>query len=898
MPPCLCADMRFDNIPTLLGAVKISKGAGHSLSRTRRARRPAAACGSAALSFILPVLILLSAYIALGVYPFGEKSLLLVDMYNEYIHYFAYLGRALGGEGSLLRSWQMGMGLNMTGLIAFYAASPLNLIVALAPVHYQTEAVLVLTLLKIGLCGLAFYLYARKAFPSVLPAALPLAVAYALSGYTVAYSSNIHWLDGVMLLPIAVLGTERLLCEKKWGLLAGSLVYIFFTSYYIAYMTGIFLVLYMCASHIAREGGPRGLPGSLARLAGCAALAAGCCAFLLLPAFLELVSGQSALWNVDLSWSLDIPLTQLAGKLLPGAYDSLTDAGLPNIYSSVAGLLGAVLFFCASRAHRPEKLAFGALAAVLLLSFSCDILDLAWHAFEVPTWFPARYSFLFTFLVLHLALRGAQAGGMRAWPVVGGAALLLLLFLEAAIQRHHFLTLWHALPGMGLVLLYGGLFLLGAGRRRAAALLLTVLVCAECALHAHGVVQGMDEQFGYKRRAAYTGYRDAYAPVLRQMEALEDGVSRVEIAEQPNANAPLSLGYRGISHYSTTTDQGLNALLRALGYNTGTINEVRFAQVTPLTNGLLGVRWLLARDDPGGGYEMAAQTGDVRLYRNTAAFPLAFFADGAALSFNASDADPFAWQNALLKAAGVVEASPCTQLEITGETLINLEREQKDGYIEYRRLNPAEPGYIDFTVANPDGREAYAFLPVHARRFAKATAYVNGGGDGCRELAYRANTVLSLGSGDTPRLRMEINSARAQIRDAYFYALDLELAAAAAQSARDNALRFSRFDDMAVDGTVTAPRDGAVVTSFPYDSGWYIEVDGEKVQQEPFAGVFLAFKIPQGTHGVCMRYSPPGFLPGMAVSCLSVAVWLLAARRGAWRQSVSRVHPLRARQRK
>ena len=831
------------------------------------------------LAFALPVLLLLMAYRSVGVFPFGDKSLLLVDMNNEYIDYFAHLNRTVREGGSFLRSWEMGMGLNMMGLIAFYAGSGLNLLVVLAPPACLTEAVLILTLLKVGLCGVFFRLYARYAFSKELSEGVVLAasVAYALCAYNLAYSSNIMWLDGVAMLPLVLLGIEKLLRENRSGLFAGSLVYVFLSSYYIGYMVGIFSFLYFTAVFFAGESSWRCYSAKLKRFLLSAAVAAGCCAFLLLPAFFELKNGQSALWSLSLSWELDISLTALGAKLLPGTFDTLTDAGLPNIYTSVAALMGCALFFIRKQASRREKLVFGALLGVLLLSFACSLLNLAWHAFEDPTWFPARFSFVFSFLLLYLALRGAR-DLQKCSPaaVFAAAGVLILLFVEVGIQRYRFVALHSVLLGIGLVLSYAALALLlrpGRLRKGLCAILgvmLPVLVCAEAAYNARDTVWKMDELFGYKTRAGFYDFEDTFSPAVQWVRG-RDETARTEILQQRNANGGMALGYPGISHYSTTTDQTLNSLLRGLGYNTGTINEVRFALSTPLTNGLLGIRYVLSTEPLGEGYAQVAELGQAGVYQNTLAFPLAYFADDAVLDVSLSG-DPFAYQNELIAALSGEGQPVFTPVTVEAERLENIERTQEGDATVYKLINAAEEGHIVFTLSNPGGDPAYAFLPLANRKFVKATAYVDDDEQGQRVLAYRSNSIINLGAGEAVTLRITLSAGTARLRGLYFYALDLHAAQAAANQATESGMQFDRFEDTYVSGTITAPRDGVLATSIPYDEGWHVTVDGQRAQWREVSGVFLALELSQGAHRIEMRYLPQGFVAGCALSVGTIAL--------------------------
>ena len=69
------------------------------------------------LAFIIPIFIFLIVLISAKVYPFGEKSILISDLSNEYIDYLSWYKTMLMGKHSFVYSWNFGMGMNMFSTI-------------------------------------------------------------------------------------------------------------------------------------------------------------------------------------------------------------------------------------------------------------------------------------------------------------------------------------------------------------------------------------------------------------------------------------------------------------------------------------------------------------------------------------------------------------------------------------------------------------------------------------------------------------------------------------------------------------------------------------------------------------------------------------------------------------
>ena len=70
--------------------------------------------------------------------------------------------------------------------------------------------------------------------------------------------------------------------------------------------------------------------------------------------------------------------------------------------------------------------------------------------------------------------------------------------------------------------------------------------------------------------------------------------------------------------------------------------------------------------------------------------------------------------------------------------------------------------------------------------------------------------------------------------------------------------------------------------TIPEDPGWQIYVDGAEVPVENAMEIFMAAKIPEGTHEVELRFVAPGLKAGIAIgalSCLICVVWAIRHRK-------------------
>ena len=133
-------------------------------------------------AFFVPVIILTVIFAQRGIFPFGEESYLRTDMYHQYAPFFSEFRHKLTTGGSLLYSWDIGMGVNFAALYAYYLASPVNWLVALCPQGLVIEFMTYMIVLKTGLCGLSFAWYLQKHNRTIRFGAGYFGVFYALSG--------------------------------------------------------------------------------------------------------------------------------------------------------------------------------------------------------------------------------------------------------------------------------------------------------------------------------------------------------------------------------------------------------------------------------------------------------------------------------------------------------------------------------------------------------------------------------------------------------------------------------------------------------------------------------------------------------------------------------------------
>ena len=83
------------------------------------------------------------------------------------------------------------------------------------------------------------------------------------------------------------------------------------------------------------------------------------------------------------------------------------------------------------------------------------------------------------------------------------------------------------------------------------------------------------------------------------------------------------------------------------------------------------------------------------------------------------------------------------------------------------------------------------------------------------------------------------------------------------------------YDETSVNGHITVTTPGSLVLSVPYETGWTVKVNGEKVENlELFEKTFISIPLTQGEHTISISFYPGGFNLGIIVSLISIAAFV------------------------
>ncbi len=215
---------------------------------------------------------------------------------------------------SLLYSWESGGGSSFLGNYFNYLSSPFTVLIFLFDKADISFAITALVIVKCMASAVTFTYYLKVSQKRHSYVSAAFGVFYAFCAYFLAYYWNIMWIDGMILLPLIVLGIEQLVHNGKGRSLhrrAGSAaaVQLLYGLYGVHFLCSVLLGLLpddrqtptgkeRRKAHHSGEVQRQNLMrhpflNRCARFAGFSLLAGGLCAVTLLPTYF-LLRGSSA----------------------------------------------------------------------------------------------------------------------------------------------------------------------------------------------------------------------------------------------------------------------------------------------------------------------------------------------------------------------------------------------------------------------------------------------------------------------------------------------------------------------------------------------------------------------------------------------------------------------------
>lgn len=784
-------------------------------NETKKKKNPAAIC--MILSFIVPVVILAAAYFMKGIYPGGPNTILTYDLKAQYMPFFSSLRYIGSSDNSIFLSMSGALGNNFWGM-AYYIFSPMTWVTVLFPLDSMPTALYCTTLLRIGLCGLCFYSYLIYTYDKEkhYTGAFLISCCYALMSYNVGYSVNLMWLDAVYMLPLILIGVERILKDKNTLVLTVTVAFSMICNYYITCMSLVFVAFYTLIrlTELKKWNIKKFLQLVSSGLLGiCISMS------VVLPGVWALRSGKLDEGTDEIVSFFRYNLIDVLGQFFSGKYDTVLDDGLPFVFCGTGTLLMVIMYFVGKKTGLRIKCLYGALVVFYLFSMCFVPLDRAMQGFSDPTCFEVRYAFAVCGLLLILAYRSLddicdilfKHNVTLKIKYVAGALIILELFMNSSI-----------------------------------------------------LIAGLMVELRYRPT-------EEYDMILKSKRALVESISdeefyRISDDYPYTDNDGAWLGYNGFGYFSSSYNLSVMDYLGSLG-ECQTYHLLKDKDRTPLEESLLGAKYKLSFIVGRTYDDIIGTDGFFTLSRNTDALSLGYmvYTDESRETSKIS-ANAFENQNNLAKdLSGLdedvfIELDPYEYEEINTEGCskhIRLSIETKEDapvwmYIEQSDWNEIKKNSTDYD--NPQTK-----LIVNGEEWGEF---------------WKTDSTFAIFLGDYKageKIDIETLSTvyHGSIHVDY---IDEKTYSSVIAVLKQRELELSEHSSGHFKGKIDAGEGGNMILTLPKMDGWKISVDGNSIEYGSYRDVLITLPLTAGVHDIDIRYISPGVYAGLAIGVVSLII--------------------------
>lgn len=841
-------------------------------------------------AFCLPVILMLLAFLVMGIYPAGENQIAVIDMYHQYVPFLGELQEKLQSGGSLFYTWNGAGGSNFWNLLAYYGASPLNLILVLFPKKFLMEGVTLILLLKIGLAGSTMAVYLRaivweKDKRSADISLVGFATLYALCSYVMAYYWCIMWMDAVALLPLCILGLHKILDGRSGVFYTVCLALVVFINYYMAIMVCIFILFYYPVLYFIKVQGESAghFFKTTGRAVGYSLLGVLMSAVMLLPTWMSMQSTYYISADMPEKTELYNDLLDILNQMLPNAELTYRE-GLPNLYCGMFVVILLVFYWISRTIPLREKLLNGAFLVFLIFSLNINKLDFIWHGFHFPNQLPYRYTFMICFLLIAMAYQVFQrVDEIRVnhlWILLAAGGGYYLLAQKILTEHIKDLDLF-VYSGLAWLALYVAILILyKKGRLPKNLLLILTVILLTCEM-ASNTCTSID-QVGTTQRSNYYANEADIAKLVKKTEGTDDRFGRTEMNDNYILNCPAMYHYKGISQFSSSLNANATALMEHIGVEGAPDkNRFNYNQTDPVTNAMLNIRYLIGKNLPidDSDFKQIAKSGNSRLYESIYPLSIGYMTADTIRTWNYEQENPFMVLDDYVRAVTQNKyTSVFTEIEPVDVSAANIELSSTgDGMWDSTLKNETKKSKTILTYQAQQTGKQYLFIEADD---ADAITVSQEKKDDKIEIRNDCGSIVNLGemdSGTEFTVTIEYKEGKGGSVVSHVCTMDEAVWQDAYKMLSASMLDVTDYGDSCLKGTINVQEDGVFVTSVPYEAGWKLKVDGHTREiNELIGGAWISTSLSAGEHQIELSFRPPGLIAGLLITLASIGLLIAA----------------------
>lgn len=809
-------------------------------------------------AFLIPILILL---ISLGInkfYPFGNKLLTMLDGYNQYPGFLNSFIESLKSHQSLFYSFKGLLGFNVFANYAYYTLNLTNLLFLFFKssniINFYTFSII----LKIGLCSLTMNIFLEYLNKS--KSNLYFSICYGLSIYNLTYYLNYMWFDSIILLPLVILGIEKIFKENKCLTYLISLSLAIICNFYMGYMICIFSVLYFIYKSITSKFKKNILKKYLIS----SLLAGFLSAIFILPTIFELINGKGTLFTNYTKdyFKFDLDFINVFYKLTFASFSNGDlEYGNPNIYVSIFVYVNLIMYFFNKNIKLKERITSLCLFVFFLLSMSFNFLDYFWQMMQMPIWYPVRYGFIFDFFIILLAYKNFQ-NYYKFKPltlIIIGLIIIILsitgFFTSGNLKDPENIMAKYIYLGISLLFIIYYILILNSDSFKKYVIIILLI---ELSLSTYVAFRNNGNEI--TKEEFYSQY-NLNSEILNNLNTIP--LERLSFEDKPIKNNGLLLNYNDINLFTSVRNKNTIEVLEKL-FNTSVLDDcnVNYLYNNPITNSLLNIKYYITKTNNLDYYEKINTINDYQIYQNNDVTSIGFLTTKEITKLKLTDKyiDNI---NKFVKTINNSDINILKEIDLKDSTVSCTSFCIINGTPEFNYEYTSDNNYFLFVHKDKTSTDKSNYQIIINDK-----TYTN------------PNIPYLINNKDEIKIQITTETSKSNNYKYHVYLVSYDEYLKLIQNINENKVNnIDYISDSNFTLDVNAKNDGLLFTTIASDNGWKVFIDGKESNFEKIYDGLIGINLSKGNHKIKFTYSPKGFKEGTIISIISLIISVIYIRK-------------------
>ena len=662
------------------------------------------------------------------------------------------------------------------------------------------------------------------------------------------------WLDGMIFLPLIILGLEKIIKENKSLLYIITLSISIFSNYYIGYMICIFTFIYFQFYYLLNyKFNIKDFLTKFKNYILYSIISIGIISIVVIPIYFSLSSISAtkdtfpSIFETEFNiinfilnnFSLSKP-TALISENIP----------LPNTSSSLLIFILIPLFFINKNINKKEKILYALLLLTLFLCMHNTFINFIWHGFHFPNDLPYRQSFIYIFITIIIAYKSLiNIKYINTKKLLITLTVFILLIILSKIIKFDNLQNKVLIINTILLIIYFTILIINIKNKKYTQFALITIVaietCISCVYNIKPDLNGKDLDNSIKN------YQ-----YIKNILPQENEFYRIEKIKHDTYNDPALNNYYGISVFSSMTYEDISKIQRKLGNGSNNINSYYYNLQTPIYNSMFNIKYIVGKFNYNKSFYKENKNEGIKEYK----YPLsiAYKVNNIIKNWDTSSNNPFTVQENFIKESTGFD-NMFNKLNINFKDIVP--EITNNGYFINSRI-------CSINLENDRNGDVYLYIDsnnlssilVNGESYFIATnePYII-------NLGYFSkyddiNVTMYFSYGDTSYNEFNI----------YAYSFNENNFKKAYNSLNDEILNISSFKENHIKGYINLKESGVIFTSIPYDNSWKIKVDNKYIDFYKIGESYIGFNLNEGYHNIEFIYKTKGLKTGAIISTISL----------------------------